>query len=276
MKKWNMIVDVVRCHDCNNCFLACKDEFVGNDFPPYSVAQPWHGQRWMNLFRAEGGQYPKVQVNYLAMPCQHCDNPPCVTADGAVYKRDDGIVIIDPEKAKGRKEIVESCPYGAIYWNEESKVAQKCTGCVHLLEDGWKETRCSQVCPTGGLKVLMAEDAEMQKLTAEEGLEAFRPELGTKPRVLYKNLYRWTKSFIAGNVVFGDTDECAEGVAARLSHAGQPVAEVVTDEYGDFRIEKLDAGKEYELTIESAGYKSKSMPVKFDASWNMGSVFLQK
>ena len=47
--------------------------------------------------------------------------------DGAVYKGDDGIVIIiDPEKAKGQKEIVDTCPYRAIYWNEEKDVPQKC------------------------------------------------------------------------------------------------------------------------------------------------------
>ena len=51
MKKWNLIIDLARCHDCNNCFLSCKDEHVGNDFPPFSVGQPWHGQRWMNVLR---------------------------------------------------------------------------------------------------------------------------------------------------------------------------------------------------------------------------------
>ena len=36
-KKWNLVIDVDRCMDCNDCFLADKDEFTGNDFPPYSV-----------------------------------------------------------------------------------------------------------------------------------------------------------------------------------------------------------------------------------------------
>ena len=276
MKKWNMVFDVARCHDCNNCFLACKDEFVGNDFAPYSASQPWHGQRWMNLLRAEGGQYPKVQVNFLAMPCQHCDNPPCVTDDGAVYKREDGIVIIDLVKAQGRKEILDSCPYGAIYWNDDRGVAQKCTGCVHLVEEGWKETRCSQVCPTGALQFVLADDEEIAARTAKEELGTFRPELGTKPRVLYKNLHRWTHVFLAGNVVFADTDECGEGAKATLSLAGAVVAELMADEYGDFRIEKLEAGKDYELLVEAPGYESRRMPVKFDKSWNMGSVHLRR
>ena len=64
MKSWHLIVDVARCHDCNDCFLADKDEFVDNEFPPYSAAQPWHGHRWMNIKRKERGQYPMVQVAY--------------------------------------------------------------------------------------------------------------------------------------------------------------------------------------------------------------------
>ena len=31
MDKWNMVIDLARCHDCNDCFLSDKDEFVGND-----------------------------------------------------------------------------------------------------------------------------------------------------------------------------------------------------------------------------------------------------
>ena len=275
-KKWNMVMDIARCHDCNNCFLACKDEFVGNDFPPYSVAQPWAGQRWMNILRAEGGQYPKVQVNFLTLLCQHCDKPSCTTPDGAVYKREDGIVIIDPQKAAGRKEIVESCPYGAIYWNEEKKVAQKCTGCAHLLDAGWKEPRCTQVCPTGALKIVLAEDDEMAKLAAEEGLEHYHPEFGAQPRVYYKNLYRWNKPFLAGNVVFGDTDECAEGANVRISRGGQAVAEARADEFGDFMIEKLEVDTEYEVSAGAAGYQAASVPVKLEKSLNMGSVVLEK
>ncbi|RJR50638.1 MAG: oxidoreductase, partial [Desulfobacteraceae bacterium] len=138
MKKWNMIMDVAKCHDCNNCFISCKDEFVGNHWAPYSAAQPWHGHRWMNIQRKERGRYPRVEVAYLPMPCFQCDDPKCMKAakNGSVRKREDGIVIIDPEKAKGQKDLVDACPYGAIWWNAEKAVPQKCTFCVHLLEEG--------------------------------------------------------------------------------------------------------------------------------------------
>ena len=66
-----------------------------------------------------------IDVAYLPIPCMHCDRAPCIEAakGGAVYKRDDGIVIIDPEKAKGQKSILEACPYNAIWWNEEKNIS---------------------------------------------------------------------------------------------------------------------------------------------------------
>ena len=276
MKKWNLVIDVALCHDCNDCFLADKDEFVGNDFPPYSVAQPWSGHRWMNIERKEKGQYPIVQVAYLPMPCMHCDNAPCLASDGAVYKREDGIVIIDPVKVKGRHDIAGTCPYGAIYWNEEAQVPQKCTGCVHLLEEGWTETRCSQVCPTGALKYVLADDAEMAARAAAEELEAYRAELGTKPRVYYKNLYRWTKVFVAGSVACADTDECADGAKVTVTQAGTPVAEGLVNNYGEFVVDKLEPGSSYDVTIEAAGYKAHSATVTLDKSLNTGLMLLEK
>ncbi len=276
MKKWNLVIDVALCHDCNDCFLADKDEFVGNDFPPYSVAQPWSGHRWMNIERKERGQYPIVQVAYLPMPCMHCDAAPCLAADGAVYKRDDGLVIIDPVKAKGRKEILDSCPYGAIYWNEDADVAQKCTGCVHLLEDGWTETRCSQVCPTEAIKLVMADDAEMAKRAAAEGLQTFKQELDTGPRVYYKNLYRWEKVFVSGAVAFKDTDECAEGAKVTVTAAGAEVGEGVVNNYGEFVVDRLEPGTECEVVIEAAGYKQLSAAARLDKCLNLGQLFLER
>ena len=45
---------------------------------------------------------------YTAIPCMHCDNATCVklAQNGAIYKRTDGIVIIDPKKAVGQKELL--------------------------------------------------------------------------------------------------------------------------------------------------------------------------
>ena len=278
MKRWNLIIDVEKCNDCNNCFLACKDEYFENDFLPYSVAQPRLGHRWMNIMRKERGEYPKVDVAYLPVPCMHCDDAPCIkkSKDKAVYKRKDGIVLIDPEKAKGRKDMLDTCPYGAIWWNEEKALPQKCTLCVHLLEEGWKEPRCVQVCPTGAMRVVLAEDSEIKKLKRSEKLEVYLPEYKTRPRLYYKNLYRYTRCFIAGNVVFHDRDECAEGAEVTLSKGSKKVIDrVTTNNYGDFKIDNLEenSGK-YGLEIRFPGYGKQKLGINLKTGVNLGTIFL--
>ncbi|MBW1801388.1 MAG: carboxypeptidase regulatory-like domain-containing protein, partial [Deltaproteobacteria bacterium] len=210
-------------------------------------------------------------------PCMHCDNAPCVKAakDGAIYKRKDGIVIIDPEKAKGQKDLVDSCPYGAIWWNADKAVPQKCTFCAHLLEDGWDKPRCVQACPTGAMEVVYAEDAQMQKRVKAEGLEVLQPGLKAKPRVYYRNLYRYEKCFIAGSVALQDKDECAEGAKVTLSKGGKALETVVTNNYGDFKVDNLEekSGK-YTLEVSYPKYKKQKVSVDLKTSVNVGIIFL--
>jgi len=118
MQKWNMIIDVAECTNCNLCTLAVMDEYVGNAWPGYAAPMPKHGHKWINILQKERGQVPMIDIAYVPTMCNHCDNAPCMEKGGdAVKKRDDGIVLIDPEKARGRKDLVESCPYGHIWWN---------------------------------------------------------------------------------------------------------------------------------------------------------------
>ena len=185
-------------------------------------------------------------------------------------------MIIDPVKARGRKEIVTSCPYSAIYWNEEQQLAQKCTGCAHLLDDGWTETRCSHVCPTEAIKLVLAEDAEMVARVREEGLERYRDSLGTEPRVYYKNLQRWEKAFIACSAVFGDTDECAVGATLTVTLDGAVVGEASADVFGAVVVDELDQHKQYSATLTAPGYKTATTVVALGESLNLGEVVLEK
>jgi Fe-S-cluster-containing dehydrogenase component len=279
MKTWHLVIDVARCHDCNNCFLACKDEYVGNDWPGYAAPQPWEGHRWMDILRTERGQFPQVKVAYLPLLCQHCDEAPCQKASppGTITKRPDGLVLIDPEKAKGKKEIVDTCPYGVIYWNEELKVPQKCTGCAHLMDQGWKDTRCTQVCPTEALKLVLCEEEEMEKRAAADGLQAYRPELGSRPRVYFKNLPLWTKAFLAGSVAWKDSGACAEGVTVTASENGTAAASGKTTVFGDFCLEGLEPGKTYTLTIQAPGHQTlTSTHTVGPDSLTLPVVFLEK
>jgi Fe-S-cluster-containing dehydrogenase component len=279
MKQWYMIIDIEKCEDCNNCFMACKDEHVDNDFFPYSVSQPRHGHRWMNIMQTERGSCSLMDVAYRPTPCMHCDDAPCIRAakDGAVTKRDDGIVIINPAKSKGQKELLHACPYGAIWWNEDKGIPQKCTFCAHLLDADWKAPRCVQACATGALQSVFKEDSEMQRTIKNEKLEALHPEYKTRPRVYYKNLYRYNRCFIAGSVAYkiNDLDECAKNAIATLIKGSETIAECRTDYFGDFKFDNLkeDSG-EYLVNIAFQDYPRKIIKVNLGKSINIGNVFL--
>ncbi|MCK5203838.1 MAG: hypothetical protein KAR15_08195, partial [Desulfobacterales bacterium] len=238
MPVYGMIIDVSKCTGCYNCFLACKDEYCGNDYPGYSASQPSTGHYWMRLVEKERGAYPKVKVDYVPIPCMQCGEASCINSakNGSVYRRSDGIVIIDPEKAKGQKEIVSSCPYRVIYWNEEKGVPQKCTFCAHLLDKGWKEPRCVETCPTGALVFGDMDDPEsdISKLRSSQDMEILHPEYELNPGVCYVGL---PKKFIAGEVILGNQrDECAEGISITLvSETG--TQNIKTDNFGDFEFE---------------------------------------
>ena len=277
MDKYALIIDVEKCEDCNNCFLACKDEHVGNEWPGYTVSQPLHGQRWINIRRKERGQFPLIDVAYLPIPCMHCDNAPCIKAakDGGVYKREDGIVMIDPSKAIGQKELIKSCPYDAIWWNEEKNVPQKCTFCAHLLDDGWKEPRCAQACPTGALKVHRVDEQAMSHFKETESLEILKPELNTQPNVYYRNLFRYTTCFIGGSIAFnnGHVVDCAEGAEVVLLKDGERMATMRTDNFGDFKFDALEENSGgYCLEIMFQDYDKKTMEIDVQTSLNVGTI----
>jgi Fe-S-cluster-containing dehydrogenase component len=280
MKKWHLIIDVAKCENCQNCFLACKDEHVGNDWPGYAASQPDRGRGWITIHGKERGQYPFIDVAYLPVPCMHCEDAPCIKAakDGAIYKRPDGIVMIDPVKAKGQKAVLKACPYGVITWNESLRIPQKCTLCAHLLDEGWAKTRCVQACPTGALSVRHVEDAEMKEIIQAEQLEIYQPQHNTIPRVYYKNLYRFTRCFIGGSVAVrvDGQEECVEGAHVTLVNAAnEKMGEYTTNHYGDFKFDNLEENSgSCTLQIAYKGYDKKTVEVDVKYSLNIGVIFL--
>ena len=124
------LIDVAKCNGCHNCQISCKDERCGTEWMPYAADQPMTGHFWCKVEEKVRGSVPVVRVSYTPLVCGHCDDAPCAAAakDGAVYRHDDGLVVIDPAKAKGQRAIMDACPMGAIYWNEELNLPQKCTG----------------------------------------------------------------------------------------------------------------------------------------------------
>jgi Fe-S-cluster-containing dehydrogenase component len=277
MKKWNMIIDVAECTNCNLCTLAAMDEYVGNDFPGYSASMPKHGHRWIDILQKERGQVPMIDVAYVPTMCNHCDDAPCVAkGGGAVTKRDDGIVIIDPDKARWRKELVEACPYGHIWWNEELQLPQAWTFDAHLIDQGWQQTRGQQSCPTGAMRAIKVEDEEMARIVSEQELEVMKPEAGTKPRVYYRNLWRYSKCFIGGTVSTEANGlvDCVEGAEVRLLKGDDVVAETTSDNYGDFKFDRLEPGSGTYVVEVAAKGRKKSFQATLGTSMNLGEIML--
>jgi Fe-S-cluster-containing dehydrogenase component len=278
MQKWNMIIDVAECTNCNLCTLAVMDEYVGNAWPGYSAPMPKHGHKWIDIRQKERGQVPMIDIAYVPTMCNHCDHAPCMAKAGdAVKKREDGIILIDPEKARGRKDLVEACPYGHIWWNEELQLPQIWPFDAHLLDQGWQQTRGQQSCPTGAMRAIKLEDEDMARLAREQNLEVMKPELGTRPRVYYRNLWRYSKCFIGGTLSTEKNGmvDCVEGARVRLIKDGRTVAETTSDNYGDFKFDKLDEGSGvYRIEILASGSGAASLEAVLGASINLGEIRL--
>lgn len=263
------IVDLAKCNGCYGCQIACKDETVENEWLPYSKPQPNTGHFWVKMFEKEHGQVPKVRVEYRPMFCRHCPGEaPCMkAAPEAVYRRDDGLIIIDPEKAEGKRELVDSCPYGAIYWNDELNIAQKCTGCAHLVDEG-KEPHCVEACATGALR--FGDEADFADEIAAETHE-FDVE-GTGSLVHYLHPFGL---FISGEVWAREADLIIEGAKVTLTASDGTVRTTETDYFGDFWFKHLPAGT-YTLDIEAEGFQGVAgKQIELVKSLNIGDFPLE-
>jgi Fe-S-cluster-containing dehydrogenase component len=275
-KKWNMIVDVAKCNNCYNCFVGTKDEYVGNEHRGYTAPQPLHGHQWVDIKSAEGGQFPMVENQFRPEMCNHCDDAPCmkVAKNGAITKRSDGIVIIDPVKSKGQKEIVEACPYNAVFWNEELEIPQAWPFDAHLLDNGWDKTKVETCCPTDVFRSVKASDAEMLRIVDAEELKTLEPKDGAKPRVYYKNGFVFDNAFLGGTIITekNGIEDCVQGATVVAKQNGQEIGRVESDAFGDFKIEKL--AKELGNVTLDIQYKgtTQSRDIQMDESLYIGTV----
>ena len=133
MTQYTIVTDLNRCVSCLNCMVACKE---ANDVPI--------GNFWIKILRVgpnpkfEGAEYPDVEMYYLPVSCQHCQNPSCVEVcpTGASHKTDNGTIQVDKDKCIGCQFCVMACPYGVRYLNEEQGVVEKCTRCYQKTQEG--------------------------------------------------------------------------------------------------------------------------------------------
>lgn len=266
------VFDAAKCNGCRNCQLSCKDEHCGADWSPYAKPQPDTGHFWYKIEESIRGQVPKVIMSYVGRFCQHCENAPCAEAcsHNAFDRREDGLLILNPEKCNGCLDCIEACPYGVIYSNENLGIAQKCTGCAHLLDDGWEVPRCVDVCPHEALRFGNKEDFAEEIARAEALIEG----INTEPHVYYLNL---PKRFVGGIVVDLEADEVVVDAKITLENLDSgEVQNTKSDEFGDFWFRQIDAAS-YKIYVESEGYLTRVLETStVDEDKNVGPIDLFK
>lgn len=161
-----------RCIGCHTCTVACQME---KGLEPGVVLIPVHslsGSRDVPL-----GVYPALYLDYVPRPCAQCQKPPCVPAcpAGALYQRDDGLVLVDASLCTGCGDCLPACPYRAIVMDGNG-LARKCDLCASRLDQGL-EPACVICCPTRAMAT--ARGAE------PDGSWSPAPQLGTCPALRY-------------------------------------------------------------------------------------------
>jgi Fe-S-cluster-containing dehydrogenase component len=205
-KKFVMVIDLAKCKNERACMRSCQKA--------HQLKPEQHHINVLEMTDQDSGL-----TYFMPKPCQHCDNPPCVTVCpvDATFKREDGIVLVDNERCIGCRFCIAACPYSArtfnwtdpkdaekyedVSYNMELNVPQKkgtvtkCAFSADLLREG-KLPYCVSSCPNGVYYFGDAnedlvtngttrETVRLSKLLKDNAAYTLMPELGTKPSVFY-------------------------------------------------------------------------------------------
>lgn len=176
-KQYALVFDLRRCIGCLTCVMACKAE---NNLD--------NGYSWMKVLTENSGNYPHLKMYWQPITCMQCQKPPCIEScpQEAIYKRQDGIVLIDQSKCDGCQACQTACPYDVIRFNPNGQVAEKCTLCAHRIDQGM-EPFCMTECVWKAIHFGDIADpaSEVSQLIAKRQGHVVRPEEGTQPSVYY-------------------------------------------------------------------------------------------
>ncbi len=181
-QKWAMALDLERCTGCHSCSVACK---VEHDIPL--------GHFRTKVYYHDSGQYPNLKRDFLPTMCVQCEDAPCITAcpTQSISLGSDGIVKINIETCNGNGQCESACPYGAIFVDPTTSVADKCDYCENRLSYGMQPA-CVEACP---VDVIKFGDLNDFKSTVSQFLQqhpktlkTLKPEKQTKPQILYRGL----------------------------------------------------------------------------------------
>jgi Fe-S-cluster-containing dehydrogenase component len=157
MSQKSLFIDLDNCVGCHACEIACQQEHdlifeARSKWCQVNTIKP----RWLNQ---------ELHMDFVPVICFQCDDPICAYSCpvGAIFRSEDGIVVVDEEVCVGCKLCVYGCPYGAMFYNEVKGVAGKCDLCTSRIHHGL-EPACVQHCIGGAIQFVTRE--ELAVLTA--------------------------------------------------------------------------------------------------------------
>ncbi|MBN2154490.1 MAG: 4Fe-4S dicluster domain-containing protein [Candidatus Lokiarchaeota archaeon] len=182
--QYGLIFNLERCIGCEACTVACKIE---NNFITDTIQV-----KTLNTINKDTPTGSFLQGNlrmeFQPHTCNHCEDPPCVEACSfnALIQRDDGIVVLNQDNCTGCQTCVTACPYGAIHFNKDSNIAEKCNLCSHRIDQGL-EPFCVICCE--GQAIYFGDWNTPQGKFAvkdrKDELYVRNPEFNTKPKIKY-------------------------------------------------------------------------------------------
>lgn len=250
MSRYGMLIDLKSCNGCRACMMVCK---ANHSIPVGEYAGLECYRIWP--MEVELGKFPYVVRNLTPLLCMQCEDPPCVgvcPVPGAIYKREDGIVLIDEKKCNGCKLCVPSCPYDALYFREDKQVVDKCTLCVENIDEGLLP-ECVRTCPAQAMFFGDLENPENQisKLIKQWDARPFRPELKTKPSVYYTA----HTARLRGTLVSKKTRQVVMDADITLGSPDKGRSNLTTtDSDGVFFFWNLEIRKRYTISIKTDGF----------------------
>lgn len=130
MSKFSLMFYRKDCMGCHACEVACKQEH-GLGVGPRLV------------------RVIEKSADFFPVYCHQCAQAPCkeVCPVDAIFRNNQGLVLIDRDLCIGCKECLEACPFGAMQYDDDQEIAVKCDLCKERLENE-ESPACYSVCPT--------------------------------------------------------------------------------------------------------------------------------
>jgi len=158
-----ILIDTSRCIACRACQVACKQwnklpaepkgtwKNRGSYENPASLSpQTWTRVRFTEVDTAEGS----TEWLFRKTQCMQCGDATCLMVcpeKKALYRNEDGIVVLNSDHCTGCGYCTQNCPFEIPQFNAQDKRTFKCSMCYDRVGNGLIPA-CAKACPTQAIK----------------------------------------------------------------------------------------------------------------------------